>query len=57
MKVNMQYQEHYPISIAEKLVCIDDRFTLPVIVFKADFCINKLIKWIFRKQKKINRVI
>ena len=53
----MQYPEHYPISIAEKLVCIDDRFTLPVIVFKADFCINKLIKWIFRKQKKINRVI
>ena len=53
----MQYQEHYPISTAEKLVCIDDRFTLPVIVFNGDNSINKFIKWIFRKQKQSNRVI
>ena len=29
----IKYQEHIPNSIGAKLVCIDDRFTLPSIVF------------------------
>ena len=39
----MKHQEHYPNSIGAKLVCIDDRFTLPVISFKGDDCVNKFI--------------
>ena len=30
----IKYQEHFPNSIGAKLVCIDDGFTLPVIIFK-----------------------
>ena len=30
----IKYQEHIPNSIATKLVCIDDRFALPSIIFK-----------------------
>ena len=29
----IKHQEHYPNSIEAKLVCIDDRFTLPSIIF------------------------
>ena len=52
-----KYQEHIPNSIGVKLVCIDDGFTLPVINFKGGDCVNTFIKWIFRQQKQINRVI
>ena len=38
-----KYQEHIPNSIGAKLVCIDDRFTLPSIIFKGKHCINKFI--------------
>ena len=39
----IKYQEHIPNSIGGKLVCIDDRFTLPSIIFKGKDCINKFI--------------
>ena len=56
-KHSIKYQERFPNCLGAKLLCIDDRFTLPVISFKGDDCVNKLIKWIFRQQKQINRVI
>ena len=40
-----------------RLVCIDDRSILPVIIFKGENCINKFIERNFRQQKQINRVI
>ena len=45
------YQQHYPNSIGEKLVFIDDRFTLPYIIFKGKDCINEFIRWVLDKQK------
>ena len=47
----IKYQEHNPNSIGAKLVCIDDRFTLPSIIFKGKDCINKFITWVLDKQK------
>ena len=47
----IKYQEHQPNSIGAKLVCIDDRFTLPSIIFKGKDCINKFITWVLDKQK------
>ena len=47
----IKYQEHIPNSIGAKLVCIDDRFTLPSITFKGKDCINKFITWVLDKQK------
>ena len=55
-----KYQEHIPNSIGAKLVCIDDRFTLPSIIFKDEDCINKFITWVLDKQKwtkKINNIL
>ena len=47
----IKYQEHYPNSIGAKLVCIDDRFTLPSIISKGKDCIYKFIRWVLDKQK------
>ena len=47
----IKYQEHIANSIGAKLVCIDDRFTLPSIIFKGKDFINKFITWILDKQK------
>ena len=46
-----KYQEHQPNSIGAKLVCIDDRFNLPSIIFKGKNCINKFMAWVLDKQK------
>ena len=52
----IKYQEHQPNSIEAKLVCIDDRFTLPTVIFKGKDCINKIITWILDKQKWTKQV-
>ena len=41
------YQEHTPNSIGTKLLCIDDRFTLPTKIFTGNNCVNDFIKWAF----------
>ena len=51
------YQKHILNSIGAKLVCIDNRFTLPTIIFEGENCINKFIKWIFRQKEQINQII
>ena len=38
------YQEHVPNSIGAKLVCTDDRFTLPTKIFTGNNCVNDFIK-------------
>ena len=50
-KHTIKYQEHYPHSIGAKLVCIDDRLTVPSIIFKGKACINNFITWVLDKQK------
>ena len=47
----IKYQKHQPNSIGSKLVCIDDKFTLPTVIFKGEKCINKFITWVLDKQK------
>ena len=56
-KYTKLYQKHIPNSIAAKLVCIDNWFTLPTIIFEGKTCINKFIKLIFTQQEKINQII
>ena len=41
-----KHQEYIPSSIGAKLVCIEDRFTLPSILFKGKNCINEFITWV-----------
>ena len=41
------YQKHIPNSIGPKLVCIDNKFTLPTKIFTGSNSIKEFIKWIF----------
>ena len=56
-KYTKLYQKHVPNSIGAKLVCIDNRFTLPTKIFTGNICVNNFIKWICEQQKQINEII
>ena len=51
------YQKHIPYSIGAKLVCIDDRFTLPTKIFTGNNCVTDFIKCVFEQQKYCNQII
>ena len=57
----IKYQEHIPNSRVAKLVCIDDRFTLPSILFKRQKLNlsygNEFIIWVLDKQKWTEQII
>ena len=50
-------EKHTPYSRGAKFVCIDDRFTLPTIIFKGEKYINEFIKLIFRQKVWISQLI
>ena len=53
----VKHQEYILSSIGAKLVCIDDRYTLPSIIFKGNNCINEFIAWVLKKQKWSEQII
>ena len=44
-----KYQDHIPCSFAYKLVCVDDEFTKPIIVFRGENAIYKFIETILKE--------
>ena len=57
IKNTIKYQEHIPNSIGAKLVCIDDRFTLPSFILKGKNCINEFNGWVLKKYKWSQQII
>ena len=51
------YQKHISNSIGAKLVCIDDKFTLPTKSFSGSNSIYEFIEWVFEQQKYCNKII
>ena len=51
------YQKHIPISIGAKLVCIDNKFTLPTKTFTGSNSIKQFIEWVFEQKKYCNQII
>ena len=51
------YQKHVPNSTGAKLVCIDNRFTLPTKIFTGSNCIKEFIEWVFEQEKYCNQII
>ena len=44
-----KYQDHVPCSFAYKVVCIDDRFTKPIVVFRGENAAYDFIKAILKE--------
>ena len=51
------YQKHIPNSIAAKLVCTDNTYTLPIKLFFGSNGINEFLQWVFEIKKNCNNII
>ena len=58
MKVLTQkkYQDHVPCSFAYKVVCIDDKFSKPIVVYRAKNAAYEFIKAIFKEYKYCSKI-
>ena len=52
-----KYQDHIPCSFAYKVVCIDDRFTKPIAVFRGENAAYEFIKAILKEFEYCKKVI
>ena len=46
---NKKYQDYIPCSSAHKVVCLDDKFSKPVVLYRGKNAVNKFIEAILKK--------
>ena len=46
-----KYQDHIPCSFVSKVVCVDDRFTKPIVVYRGENAAYELIKAMLKEYK------
>ena len=51
-----KYQDYIPCSFAYKLVCVDDRFTKPIVVYRGENGAFKFIEAILNEYEYCKRV-
>ena len=52
-----RYQDHIPCSFAYKLVCVDDKFTKPILVFRGENSDFKFIEAILKDYEHCKKAI
>ena len=52
-----KYKDHIPCSFACIVVCIDDKFTKPIVVFRGENAAYEFIKAIFKELKYCKKVM
>ena len=52
-----KYQDHIPCSFAYKVVCIDDKFSKPAVLYRGKNAVNRFIKAILKEYDYFKRVI
>ena len=52
-----EYQDHIPYSFAYKVVCIDDRFTKPIVVYIGENAAYEFIKAILKEHKYCRKIM
>ena len=52
-----KYQYHVPCSFAYKLVCVDDEFTKPIVVFRGENAAYKFIEAILKEYQYCKKVM
>ena len=52
-----KYQDHIPFSFAYKVVCIDDTFTKPIVVYRGENAAYEFIKAILKEYKYCKKVM
>ena len=51
-----KYQDHIPCSFAYKLVCVDDKFTKPIVVFRGENGAYEFVKAILKEYGHCKKV-
>ena len=51
------YQEYIPSSFAYKVVCIDDKFTRPIVVFRDENAADEFIKAILKEYEYCKKLM
>ena len=52
-----KYQDHIPCKFAYKVVCVDDRYTKPIIVYKGENAAYEFIKAILKEYKCCRKIM
>ena len=52
-----KYQDHVPCSFAYKLVCFDDKFTKPIVVFRGENPAHEFIEAILKEFEYFKKVM
>ena len=52
-----KYQDHVPCSFAYKVVCVDDRFTKLIVVYRGENAAYEFIKGTFKEYKYCKKVM
>ena len=52
-----KYQDHIPSSFAYKLVCVDNKFTKPIVVFRGESSSYEFIRAILKEYKYCKKVM
>ena len=52
-----KYQDHDPCSFAYKVVCIDDKFTKPIVVFRGENAAYEFIKAVFKEHEYCKKIM
>ena len=55
--LHKKYQDHIPCSFAYKVVCVDDRFTKRIVVYRGENSAYKFIKVILKVYKYCKKVM
>ena len=54
-KSSCSYQEHIPCSFSYKLVCVDDKFSKPIAVFRGENAAYEFIKAIIKEHGTVKK--
>ena len=52
-----KYHNHISCNFAYKVVCIDDRFSKPIVVFRRENAANEFIKAILKEYEHCKKVV
>ena len=52
-----KYHNHVPCSYAYKVVCIDDRFSRPIVVYRSEYAAYEFIKAILEEYQCCKKII
>ena len=52
-----RYQDHVPCSFAYKFVCVDDKFSISIVLYKGENTAYKLIEAILEEYENCNKVM